>query len=125
MACFHLDKVGYGKTFTLKPRQRLVSYAFRKLIERRTEPRMFLLVICADGSSFRYLVQLCPFLLTWITLDWVTGYDFVFFYAAWLAALFADDLLTADDDLKKKWDSVKNKVKWLWTPAMEPVKVRL
>lgn len=46
----------------------------------------------------------------------------------WIVAIIRefDDVLNGEDDAwKKRWDSVKNKVKWKWTPAMEPVRNHL
>lgn len=46
---------------------------------------------------------------------------------AWIALLLRllDDYLNGEDDgWKKRWEAVKNKVKWKWTPAMEPAKER-
>lgn len=44
--------------------------------------------------------------------------------AAWLPLYIkiADDILNGEDNWKKRWQATKNKVKWLWTPAMEPAR---
>lgn len=37
-----------------------------------------------------------------------------------------DDFVNGDDDDKKRrWEAVKNKIKWLWTPQMEPAGVKV
>lgn len=45
-------------------------------------------------------------------------------YWFWIALLHGDDLITGGDDdkWKKRWSTLKNKVKWQWTPAMEPAR---
>lgn len=41
-----------------------------------------------------------------------------------LTVIELDDLYNGDDeDRKRRWEGVKNKVKWLWTPAMEPARL--
>ena len=39
---------------------------------------------------------------------------------AFIIRIFDDVLNGEDDGWKKRWERAKNKVKWLWTTAMEP-----
>ena len=51
-------------------------------------------------------------------------YDGGFIFIAYMIRI-VDDVLNGEDDIwKKRYKTLKNKVKWLWTPAMEPAKIK-
>jgi len=114
----HHQKVGKGKILTVPVQKRLVAWAIRK-------KRLFWLIVSADGKAFRIL-QIFALLFVFILLFCATpvhrSAGHVYFIA--FVALYLDDLITADTDKWKRWwEGAKNKVKWLWTPQMEPVPI--
>lgn len=74
-----------------------------------------------DAFHSRYMywliITLGPLLASVIRSD---VYRLIFWPV--VIGLCLDDYLNGDDELKKKLHELVNKVKWLWTPQMEPAR---
>lgn len=72
-------------------------------------------------AAWRVIFQYCPLIpVTMFLLGEPYAYRI---QMLWLIALYLDDWLFGDDDAnKRRKEALKNKVKWLWTPSMEPAR---
>lgn len=106
----------------------------RKLLIRLFLNRMSMSQLLRLGMWRMFLMDMLCFVLVMTPFSWIllfglplVGFDpgGGYFFLAYIIRIF-DDILNGEDDAwKKRWDSVKNKVKWKWTPAMEPASTRL
>lgn len=75
------------------------------------------------NNTWCRLIQIL--LLVWmeIVLQWPLGHKSFYLYCFGMIALYLDDYLSDDDDRKKFWDTVRNKIKWKME-LPKPVQVR-
>lgn len=107
------ERVGQGKLITKPLRFRIARYAI-------VRKKIGLLILVSRPGEFRSLVQLLPVLIGLGVLSLVLWGDLFTWYWTYLITLYVDDYLSDVDQWKKRWESAKNKVKWLWTPSPAP-----
>lgn len=78
------------------------------------------------GFQIMFLMPalLAYFALVFTDLESVAYWIILFGYWWPYTTLFLDDIITGKDrNWKKKWDAVKNKIRWKWLPTPRPVLV--
>jgi hypothetical protein len=120
----HSQKVGRGRVLTIPMRAFTIwaimrsfsGLGYEEAARRRWfRTRISIVFVAANRPSEFRMLQIAVLICTLFTiffLPWI-----VISYSVALSALYLDDLLTADDDLKKKWKALKNRFKWKWLPA--------
>lgn len=103
-------------------------FSGKRLVEARKNPmkaeRRFVLVV----KTFRIIqLVLCMAITYPLVFAGVGGETPIDVYWCWVIVLFGDDLLTGGprDRWKRRWEKLKNAVKWKWLPSMEPHPIRV
>lgn len=115
--------MGYVALVWILPLRKIQNGYFwrgvRKLLPGRWGSRDPIVVVVRHLVSYFGWYGVCLFVLP---DPW---FEAVFFPA--LIVIGLDDLYNGDDDdRKRRWESLKNKVKWLWLPSereLQPIRV--
>ena len=113
--------VGFGRVITTPMREAILRNALKKPNKKLAEKKqvewkdirrlVFISQFVARAWTFRY-VQIMFMLALFTPLAFFVDNVFNIYWIIYIA-LFADDLLTGDiNKWKKRWQSLKNKVRW-------------
>lgn len=111
--------VGLGKHITIPMALAYLRWTVLRQVKRGVPLQRIRIIV---PSMFRVLQLLILFVVT-VPSDFVAPFliSHLIFWIPYIS-LYVDDLLTLidKDKWKKRWDSVKNKVKWKWLPQPMP-----
>lgn len=124
---FHRRCVGGGKFIT---RPMAIAYLIWKA-RRKVRRGVWSGRLEVTGHEFRMkqLVVVIVLDVCWISMEITTSIPTLIFNLLFFVppiSLYGDDVVSSidKDQWKKRWSSLKNKVKWKWVPMPVPVRVR-